>query len=80
MYLNEPLLTAQVRELKEANMGILILFPKVQGSGENTDVLSLRQLPASDLFKTYYKSIYSEEPSDDLTELFLSLTEHADEA
>lgn len=79
MYLSEPLLTAQVRELKEANEGILILFPKVQGSGESADVLSLRQLPASELFKTYYKSIYSEEPSDDLTELFLSLTEHADE-
>ncbi len=80
MYLSEPLLTSQVRELKEANEGILVLLPKVQGSGENAEVQSLRQLPASELFKTYYKSIFSEEPSDDLTELFLSLTENADEA
>ena len=79
IYVSEPLLTSQLRELKEANFGLMFVLPKIQGAGQDVSYQTLRNLPASDLFKEYYKSVYAELPPDDLTQLFLSLTEGADE-
>lgn len=81
LYLREPLLASQVRALKEADPGLLSILPRVQAEGQPQELLSRKEMSSSELFREYYKSIYAEEPSKELTELFLSFTEeNADEA
>ena len=80
IFLKEPLLASQVRELREANPGIVQFLPQVTQEGEGMKGVSLRQLSDSELFRTFYRKKFAQEPSDDLTELFLSMTEGEDEA
>ncbi len=80
LYLNEPLLSSQVRALHEANEGLVSVIPFIQGDLAADVPLQRRQMSSKELFTAYYKSLYGEEPSAALTELFLSLTEDADEA
>ena len=79
IFLKEPLLASQVRELREANPGIVQFLPQVTQEGEGMKGVSLRQLSDSELFRTFYRKKFAQEPSDDLTELFLSMTEGEDE-
>ena len=79
IFLKEPLLASQVRELREANPGIVQFLPQVTQEGEGMKGASLRQLSDSELFRTFYRKKFAQEPSDDLTELFLSMTEGEDE-
>lgn len=80
IFLKEPLLASQVRELREVNPGIVQFLPQVTQEGEGMKGVSLRQLSDSELFRTFYRKKFAQEPSDDLTELFLSMTEGEDEA
>ena len=81
LYLREPLVSAQVRALKEANEGLVSILPVVQGDGgESLAGVSRRQMSSSELFSAYYRSLYGEDAPKELTELFLSLTEAEDEA
>ena len=80
IFLKEPLLASQVRELREANPGIVQFLPQVTQEGEGMKGVSLRQLSDSELFRIFYRKKFAQEPSDDLTELFLSMTEGEDEA
>ena len=79
VFLKEPLLSSQVRELREANAGIVLILPQVSQEGQVAEAVSLKQLSDSELFKTFYRKKFAQEPSDELTELFLSLTEGCDE-
>ena len=79
IFLKEPLLASQVRELREANPGIVQFLPQVTQEGEGMKGVSLRQLSDSELFRTFYRKKFAQEPSDDLTGLFLSMTEGEDE-
>lgn len=79
VYLREPLLAEQVHAIKESNAGVLMILPKVEGAGQTSEGVSLRQLTTSELFNAYYRSLYAQTPPKDLTELFLVLTEDADE-
>ena len=79
LHLHEPLLASQVRELKECNVGLVSIVSDVRTEEQERRGVSRKTMSSSDLFKEYYKSIYAEEPADDLTELFLSLTEDTDE-
>lgn len=79
LYLSEPLLSSQVRMLREANSGILSIIPQVKNSPAEQGAVSLRGMSSEELFRTYYSKLYGEQPADELTELFLSLTEGADE-
>ncbi len=79
LHLSEPMTSAQVRALKEANEGLVSIVPQVRAEAWQ-DVPSLRrQMGAGELFGAYYKSIYAEEPPKRLLELFLSLTEEEHE-
>lgn len=79
LILNEPLITSQVRELKESNEGLLSIIPVLQNEVQSSAVSSKKQMSSSELFREYYISLFSEEPSDELTELFLSVTEEENE-
>lgn len=80
LYLAEPLISSQVRELKEANGGLISIIPSIQGGAIEGTEVSRKQMSSSELFREYYKSLYAKEPPEDLTELFLSVTEGNDEA
>ncbi len=79
LYLSEPLLSSQVRMLREANPGLLSILPQVKNPAAEREAVSLRGMSSEELFRAYYCKLYGEQPSDDLTELFLSMTEGADE-
>lgn len=79
LYLSEPLLSTQVHQLKEANAGLISIIPSVQGEGEIVSGISRKQMSSSELFCEYYKSLFAKEPPEELTALFLSVTEGNDE-
>ena len=81
LYLSEPLLSTQVRELKEANPGLISLIPSIAGGDTHAEAeISRKHMSASELFAEYYKSLYGAKPSEELTSLFLSIAEDGDEA
>ena len=80
LYLSEPLISSQVHQLKEANGGLISIIPSIQGGEIAAAEISRKQMSASELFREYYKSLYAKEPPEDLTALFLSVTEGNDEA
>ena len=80
LYLSEPLVSSQVRELKDANDGLVSIIPAIQGETAQVRAeFSRKQMAASELFCEYYKSLYAQQPPEDLTQLFLSITEESDE-
>ena len=79
LLLSEPLTAQQVRALREANEGLVSIVPVLSGGAEEELAVQRRQMSARELFAAYYKSLYAEEPPQPLMELFLSLSEDADE-
>lgn len=79
LLLSEPLTAQQVRALREANEGLVSIVPVLSGGAEEELSVQRRQMSARELFAAYYKSLYAEEPPQPLMELFLSLSEDADE-
>lgn len=80
LYLREPLIATQVREMQKANEGLVSILPVVQGDSVRQDtMLSRRKMSSAELFKEYYRSKFTESPPQELCELFLSLTEESDE-
>ena len=79
IFVGEPLTSSQVKQLKEANNGLLSIIPEI--TAEHTMTIgSRKQLSPLELFSEFYKSRFAEEPSKELQELFLSVTEEANEA
>ena len=60
IFLKEPLLASQVRELREANPGIVQFLPQVTQEGEGMKGVSLRQLSDSELFRTFYRKKFAQ--------------------
>ena len=78
--LREPLTSAQVRGLKEANGGLVSLIPQVDEGLSSYAAAGRKQLSAGELFSEFYKSRFQSEPSQELKQLFLSAMEEAHEA
>lgn len=79
LYLREPLPASQVRELREANAGLVSLLPVVRGDDLRAAEISRRRMSSSELFEAYYRSVYGEKPSEALAALFLAMTEDGNE-
>lgn len=79
VYLTEPLTTAQVKSLKDANAGLVSIIPEIGGEGTSFLAEARKERSPAELFSEFYKSRFGEEPSDELRELFLSVTEEAHE-
>lgn len=80
LLLREPLTSAQVRAMKAANAGLVSIIPQVSAGAYEFTARSKKNLSASELFTEFYKAQFSEEPSDELKELFLSVAEETNEA
>lgn len=80
LHLREPLSSAQVRALKEANVGLVNLIPEIKGELMGTAVAGKRTRSASELFAEFYRAQFAEEPAEELKQLFLSAAEEAYEA
>ncbi len=79
IYLNEPLISSQIKILKDANEGLISIIPEI-GSVRETSLRSLKKnLSAKELFTEYYKELFSEQPPAELEELFLTVMGEADE-
>ena len=80
LHLSEPLTSAQVKALKEANDGLLSIIPVIAGkeSALHGGESRKRRSPL-ELFCEFYKSRFAEEPSGQLKALFLAAAEDADE-
>lgn len=74
-----PLLPSQIKELKEANEGLISIIPEIKADCALGEFASRKNLSASELFTEYYKSMYSDEPPKDLLELFMEISEARDE-
>ena len=79
VYLTEPLTTAQVKSLKDANAGLVSIIPEIGGESTSFLAEARKERSPAELFSEFYKSRFGEEPSDELRELFLSVTEEAHE-
>lgn len=79
LYLTEPLLASQIRTLKDTNKGLVSIITDVQTNLSSREFNSRKAMSSSEIFKEYYNSLFAVKPSDELTELFLSLTEEEDE-
>ena len=80
LHLREPLSSAQVRALKEANAGLVNLIPEIRGELSGKAVAGKRTRSAGELFTEFYRAQFSEDPAEGLKQLFLSLAEEAYEA
>jgi len=74
LHLKEPLSRQQTHLLHTANAGLVSLIPRIEG-GAIMPAVSRSTLSAGELFGEYYRSIYGEEPKDELKQAFLQLTE-----
>lgn len=73
--LSKPMSQNDVKELKEVNENFVKLNLNVAQNTYGAQVQSKKQLSSKELFFEFYKSQFNSIPEDDLTELFLSLTE-----
>lgn len=80
VYLTEPMSSAQVKALKEANDGLLSIIPEISAAAPQFAAGSRKQLSPSELFSQFYKSRFEEDPSGEMKELFMSIMEEAHEA
>lgn len=74
--LNAPLTASETQSLREANEGLVSLIAQVNTDGAAT-VVCRSTLSSQELFTEYYRSVYGDEPADELKEAFLSLLEEA---
>ena len=72
LHLTSPLTAGETEALRDANDGLVSLKTEVC-SGETAPVESRAQLGAGELFTQYYRSMYAEDPSEELKETFLKL-------
>ena len=80
IYLSEPLSSAQVKTLKDANDGLLSIVPEIGSAACELSAAERRQLSPLELFCEFYRSRYAEDPPQEMKELFMSVTEEAHEA
>ncbi len=76
IHLREPLTSEQVRLMKEINSGLVSIIPQVSGASFGV-VESRKRLSSEELFVAFYKAQFAEGPSEELKQLFLSLSEEA---
>lgn len=74
LLLKEPLTTKETQSLSAANEGLVNLIAKVQ-TGEAAPVQSRSAMSGKELFTEYYRSVYGDEPKEELIGAFLELTE-----
>ena len=74
LHLKEPLTTKETRSLRDASEGLVSLITKVQ-TGEITPIQSRSAMSGKELFKEYCRSLYGEDPKEELVTAFLELTE-----
>ena len=77
LHLKEPLLSQETKTLLDANEGLVSLIPCVQ-TGETITFQSRAAMDSKQLFTEYYRSLYGEEPKEDLLAAFLELTEETE--
>lgn len=73
LHLASPLTRAEYRALTEANGGLVSLIAKVKEQAGEGEHVSREGLSDEELFKLFYARKYTAEPSEDLTQAFLSL-------
>ncbi len=74
LHLSEPLTSHETQALREANEGLVSLIVRVN-AGETSQIVSRSTLSAEALFGEYYRSVYGEDPKDELKTAFLELLE-----
>lgn len=74
--LTAPLSMQETLALKAANSGLVSLIPRVEGA-EPVPVVSRSKLSSGELFAQYYRSVYGEEPKEELKSAFLELLEES---
>ena len=79
LYLNEPLVPSQIKELKECNEGLISIIPEIKSDTAVFEYTARKNRTATDLFTEYYKSQYNQEPPHDLLALFLEIAEGTSE-
>lgn len=72
LYLNEPLTTRETEALRSANEGLVSLITQVK-TAEVSTAVRRSELSESELFVEYYKTLYGEAPSKEISEAFLAL-------
>ncbi len=76
--LNEPLTSAETKSLRDSNEGLVTIIPKIR-AGEAAPIEQRAALGGGELFSLYYRSVYGEEPKQELTRAFLSLLDGEEE-
>lgn len=74
LHLTQPLSTHETQALREANEGLVSLIVQLSGAQAPT-VVSRSALSAEELFGEYYRSVYGEDPKEELLSAFLELLE-----
>ncbi len=77
--LSEPLTSGETKALRDCSEGLVTIIPKVS-AGEVAPIEQRAALSGGELFSLYYRSVYGEEPSGELTGAFLSLLGEEEEA
>ena len=72
--LKAPLTSSETQMLRAANEGLVSLIVRTQGA-EGLPVVRRSTLSDKELFREYYRSVYGEDPADDLVTAFLELLE-----
>lgn len=80
LFLKEPLIPSQIKELKECNEGLISIVPEINASDITlSDCVSRKNLSSSELFTDYYLNQFGEAPPEDLLALFMEIAEGRDE-
>lgn len=74
LQLRAPLSSQETQMLRAANEGLVSLIVRTRAS-ESTPAVRRSTLSPKELFEQYYRSVYAEDPSSDLTQAFLALLE-----
>lgn len=79
IHLDEPMASSQVKQLKDANEGLVSIVPLIGSALPGENAAARKQLSPIELFCEFYKSRFSEQPSDEMKELFVSAMEESNE-
>ena len=74
LQLRAPLSSQETQMLRAANEGFVSLIVRTRAA-QSTPAVRRSTLSPKELFEQYYRSVYAEDPSDDLTQAFLVLLE-----
>lgn len=72
--LSQPLSSQETQALREANEGLVSLIVQLSGV-QTAETVSRSALSAGELFGEYYRSVYGEDPKEELLSAFLELLE-----